>query len=101
MRFQNGFEIHDLSIHFQMNLIILAHVFTKSSEEASYETRHHMERCIKALCNTDITSGLKIGRDVSLPETYVRSAINPLRDLGGKPPSQREILAFYAGNVHG
>ncbi|CAL8171549.1 unnamed protein product [Prunus armeniaca] len=33
MRFQNGFEIHDLSFHFQMNLIILAHVNTKSSEK--------------------------------------------------------------------
>ncbi|KAK6944935.1 Exostosin, GT47 domain [Dillenia turbinata] len=43
----------------------------------------------------------KIGRDVSLPETYVRSARNPLRDLGGKPPHQRHILAFYAGNNHG
>ncbi|CAB4290956.1 unnamed protein product [Prunus armeniaca] len=64
---------------------------------ASYETRRHMERCIKALCNADIIGGLKIGRDVSLPKTYVRSARNPLRDLGGKPPSQREILAFYAG----
>ncbi|CAL2274299.1 unnamed protein product [Prunus armeniaca] len=33
MRFQNGFEIHDLSFHFQMNLIILARGNTKSSEE--------------------------------------------------------------------
>lgn len=60
-----------------------------------------MEQCIKALCNADPTQGFKIGRDVSLPETYVRSARNPLRDLGGKPPSQRHILAFYAGNLHG
>lgn len=69
--------------------------------QAPYETRHHMEHCIKALCNTDVTNGFKIGRDVSLPETYVRSARNPQRDLGGKPPSQRNILAFYAGNMHG
>ncbi|KAK8660583.1 hypothetical protein V6N13_051505 [Hibiscus sabdariffa] len=62
---------------------------------------HHMEHCIKALCNADVTVGFKIGRDVSLPETYVRSARNPLRDLGGKPPSQRHILAFYAGGNHG
>lgn len=60
-----------------------------------------MEQCIKALCNADVTAGFKIGRDVSLPETYVRSARNPLRDLGGKPPSERHILAFYAGNMHG
>ncbi|KAF2303973.1 hypothetical protein GH714_025755 [Hevea brasiliensis] len=60
-----------------------------------------MEHCIKALCNADVTSGFKIGRDVSLPETHVRSLRNPLRDLGGKPPSQRHTLAFYAGNMHG
>lgn len=69
--------------------------------QAPYETRHHMEHCIKALCNADVTVGFKIGRDVSLPETYVRSARNPLRDLGGKPPSQRHNLAFYAGSMHG
>lgn len=60
-----------------------------------------MEHCIKALCNADVTAAFKIGRDVSLPETYVRSQRNPLRDLGGKLPSQRHILAFYAGSMHG
>lgn len=60
-----------------------------------------MERCIKALCNADVTGGFKIGRDVSLPETYVRSQRDPQRDLGGKPASQRRILAFYAGSMHG
>lgn len=60
-----------------------------------------MEHCIKALCNADVTAGFKIGRDISLPETYVRAAKNPLRDLGGKPASQRRILAFYAGSMHG
>lgn len=60
-----------------------------------------MEHCIKALCNADVTTGFKIGRDVSLPECYVRSARNPHRDLGGKPASERNILVFYAGNIHG
>lgn len=77
------------------------HFLAACHDWAPYETRHHMEHCIKALCNTDVTEGFKIGRDVSLPETYVRSARNPQRDLGGKPPSQRHILAFYAGNMHG
>ncbi|GMI94834.1 hypothetical protein like AT5G19670 [Hibiscus trionum] len=77
------------------------HFLVACHDWAPYETRHHMEHCIKALCNADVTVGFKIGRDVSLPETYVRSARNPLRDLGGKPPSQRHILAFYAGSNHG
>ncbi|TYH08351.1 hypothetical protein ES288_A07G007700v1 [Gossypium darwinii] len=77
------------------------HFLVACHDWAPYETRHHMEHCIKALCNADVTAGFKIGRDVSLPETYVRSARNPLRDLGGKPASQRHILAFYAGSMHG
>ncbi|XP_060209824.1 probable glycosyltransferase At3g07620 [Lycium barbarum] len=77
------------------------HFLVACHDWAPYETRHHMEHCIKALCNADVTLGFKIGRDVSLPETYVRSARNPLRDLGGKPPSRRKVLAFYAGNMHG
>nr|GMC65350.1 probable glycosyltransferase At3g07620 [Ipomoea batatas] len=77
------------------------HFLVACHDWAPYETRHHMEHCIKALCNADVTAGFKIGRDVSLPETYIRSQRNPLQDLGGKPPSQRRILAFYAGNLHG
>ncbi|KAI4350815.1 hypothetical protein L6164_005229 [Bauhinia variegata] len=77
------------------------HFLVACHDWAPYETKHHMEHCIKALCNADVTQGFKIGRDVSLPETYVRSARNPQRDLGGKPPHQRSILAFYAGNMHG
>ncbi|XP_057468190.1 uncharacterized protein LOC130757466 [Actinidia eriantha] len=75
------------------------HFLVACHDWAPYETRHHMEHSIKALCNADVTAGFKIGRDVSLPETYVRSARNPLRDLGGNPPSKRHILAFYAGNM--
>ncbi|XWS17314.1 hypothetical protein CRYUN_Cryun33cG0056600 [Craigia yunnanensis] len=54
------------------------HFLVACHDWAPYETRHHMEHCIKALCNADVTVGFKIGRDVSLPETYVRSARNPL-----------------------
>ncbi|OVA20266.1 Exostosin-like [Macleaya cordata] len=77
------------------------HFFVACHDWAPYETRHHMERCVKAMCNADVTQGFKIGKDVSLPETYVRSARNPLRDIGGKNPSDRSVLAFFAGNMHG
>lgn len=56
---------------------------------------------IRALCNADIGVGFTIGKDVSLPETYIRSARDPLKSQGGNPPSQRYILAFFAGNMHG
>lgn len=60
-----------------------------------------MLNCIRALCNADIDVGFSIGKDVSLPETYVKSSQNPIKNLEGNPPSQRPFLAFFAGNLHG
>ncbi|XXG64361.1 hypothetical protein AAC387_Pa05g2336 [Persea americana] len=76
------------------------HFLVACHDWAPHETRH-MARSIRALCNADLSRGFKLGKDVSLPETYVRSAQNPLRDVGGNPASQRPTLAFYAGNMHG
>lgn len=57
---------------------------------------------IKALCNADVSEGVFIrGKDVSLPETSIRNPRRPLRNIGGKPASQRTILAFFAGQMHG
>lgn len=60
-----------------------------------------MRTSIRALCNADVTEDFELGKDVSLPETYVRNRENPLRDLGGRPPKKRPILAFFAGQMHG
>ncbi|KAK1425992.1 hypothetical protein QVD17_14659 [Tagetes erecta] len=66
------------------------------------ETRKFMGTCIRGLCNTDIQkSGFELGKDVSLPETIIRYPQNPLKNLGGKPPSKRPVLAFFAGKMHG
>jgi hypothetical protein len=60
------------------------------------------KNAIKALCNADLSEGVFIrGRDVSLPETFVRSPRKPLGGIGGKPVSKRSILAFFAGQMHG
>ncbi|KAF5192566.1 Xylogalacturonan beta-1,3-xylosyltransferase [Thalictrum thalictroides] len=57
---------------------------------------------VKALCNADLSEGIFVpGRDVSLPETTIRRPRKPLRGIGGKRVSQRPILAFFAGNMHG
>ncbi|KAK9273254.1 hypothetical protein L1049_018061 [Liquidambar formosana] len=77
------------------------HFLVACHDWAPAETKRYMANCIRALCNADIKEGFKFGKDVSLPETYVRSPQNLLRDLGGKPPSQRRILAFFAGGMHG
>ncbi|XP_004501160.1 probable glycosyltransferase At3g07620 [Cicer arietinum] len=77
------------------------HFLVACHDWAPAETRGRMLNCIRALCNADIEVGFKIGKDVSLPETYIRSAENPVKNLGGNPPSQRPILAFFAGGLHG
>ncbi|XP_071908804.1 probable glycosyltransferase At3g07620 isoform X1 [Coffea arabica] len=64
-------------------------------------TRNSMGSCIRALCNSNIARGFEIGKDVSLPVTYILSAENPLKDLGGNQPSERPTLAFFAGGMHG
>ncbi|BBH03103.1 Exostosin family protein, partial [Prunus dulcis] len=57
---------------------------------------------IKALCNADTSEGIFVARkDVSLPETTIRTPRKPLRNVGGFRVSQRPLLAFFAGNMHG
>lgn len=60
-----------------------------------------MGSCIRALCNSNIRSGFNIGKDVSLPVTYIRSSENPGKDLGGNNQTDKHILAFFAGGIHG
>lgn len=71
-----------------------------------YTVTKHKElatNTIKALCNADLSEGIfQAGKDVSLPETTIRRPRRPLRNIGGgKRVSQRPILAFFAGNMHG
>ncbi|GLT85435.1 hypothetical protein SLE2022_036250 [Rubroshorea leprosula] len=77
------------------------HFLVACHDWAPVETKKYMANCIRALCNSDVKEGYIFGKDVSLPETYVRNPQKPLRDVGGKPPSKRSILAFFAGNMHG
>ncbi|XP_058201190.1 probable glycosyltransferase At3g07620 [Rhododendron vialii] len=77
------------------------HFLVACHDWALSETNQHMGNCLRALCNSDVEQGFRFGKDVSLPETSVRSPNNPLLELGGKPPSQRRILAFFAGSMHG
>ncbi|KAM3688723.1 hypothetical protein ACJW31_10G172500 [Castanea mollissima] len=77
------------------------HFLVACHDWAPAETREYMAKCIRALCNADVKEGFVLGKDVSLPETLVLSPQNLLRNLGGKRPSQRSILAFFAGNMHG
>ncbi|KAE9588948.1 putative xylogalacturonan beta-1,3-xylosyltransferase [Lupinus albus] len=77
------------------------HFLVGCHDWAPSETKLHMEKCIRALCNADVKEGFVFGKDVSLPETYVRNALNPTRELGGNSASKRTNLAFFAGSMHG
>ncbi|CAK9155143.1 unnamed protein product [Ilex paraguariensis] len=77
------------------------HFLVACHDWAPHFTRNKMGSCIRALCNSNVVRGFKIGKDVSLPVTYVRTSQNPQMDLGGNPPSERPILAFFAGGMHG
>ncbi|KAL9677462.1 hypothetical protein QQ045_005693 [Rhodiola kirilowii] len=77
------------------------HFVVACHDWAAYETGKAMPNSIRALCNSDVKEGYKFGKDVSLAETNVRLPKNLLADIGGRPPSQRDTLAFFAGRMHG
>ncbi|KAJ9173365.1 hypothetical protein P3X46_016510 [Hevea brasiliensis] len=62
-------------------------------------TRHTM----KAQCNADVSEAIFVAnKDVSQPETATKTPRRPLKNVGGGiRVSQRPILAFFAGNMHG
>ncbi|KAL3813041.1 hypothetical protein ACJIZ3_014309 [Penstemon smallii] len=77
------------------------HILVPCHDWAPRVTRNIFGNCLRVLCNSNIARGFKIGNDVSFPVTYISSANNPFKNLGGNPPSKRPILAFFAGGMHG
>ncbi|PIN09900.1 Acetylglucosaminyltransferase EXT1/exostosin 1 [Handroanthus impetiginosus] len=62
--------------------------------------KYLFENSIRVLCNANTSEGFKPSIDVSLPEIYLPDGtMDGL--IGGPPPSERSILVFYAGGVHG
>ncbi|XP_021283914.1 probable glycosyltransferase At5g25310 [Herrania umbratica] len=81
------------------------HFLVACHDWGPYTTSAHRElrnNTIKAVCNADLSENFIAGKDVSLPETAIRNPGRPLRYIGrGNRVSQRPILAFFAGNMHG
>ncbi|XP_076953161.1 putative glycosyltransferase At5g03795 [Bidens hawaiensis] len=81
------------------------HFLVACHDWGPYTLKEHEDltkNTVKALCNADTSEGVFIaGKDVSLPETTIGNPRRPLRNMGGKKISQRLILAFFAGGMHG
>ncbi|KAE8727754.1 Exostosin family protein isoform 2 [Hibiscus syriacus] len=81
------------------------HFLVSCHDWGPYITTGHIQlrdNTIKAQCNADLKENFIAGRDVSLPETAIRNVRRPLRNIGGGiRVSQRPILAFFAGRMHG
>ncbi|GLJ29857.1 hypothetical protein SUGI_0590130 [Cryptomeria japonica] len=81
------------------------HFFVACHDWGPYTTTEHPQlrkNAIKVLCNADLSEGyFVLGKDVSLPETTLRKIAHPTGNIGGKAVSERSILAFFAGNIHG
>ncbi|KAH1255279.1 putative glycosyltransferase [Glycine max] len=61
---------------------------------------HFYNNAIRVLCNANVSEGFKPAKDVSFPEIkLIKGEVTNL--VGGYPPSQRTILAFFAGHQHG
>ncbi|XVF55606.1 hypothetical protein PTKIN_Ptkin06aG0049600 [Pterospermum kingtungense] len=59
-----------------------------------------VKNSIRALCNANTSERFNPMKDVSIPEISLKSSRLD-RLIGGPSPSQRRILAFFAGGNHG
>ncbi|XP_078431878.1 putative glycosyltransferase At3g07620 [Wolffia australiana] len=77
------------------------HFLVSCHDWSTYETWRPMGTAVRALCNADTTEDFVVGKDVSLPETNVKSFQELMKKPGGLPPRKRTLLAFFAGQMHG
>lgn len=83
------------------------HFFVACHDWGPATARDHKElheNTMEVVCNADKNEGFKQGKDASLPEFYSHNAhkLPSEMDVGGPGPSKRqEILAFFAGQMHG
>ncbi|XP_072954234.1 probable glycosyltransferase At5g20260 [Typha angustifolia] len=80
------------------------HFMVSCHDWAPYLSCANPELCknsIRVICNANISEGFKLGKDVTLPEVYVRNQRLSGHAAAVSPPAERSILAFFAGGSHG
>ncbi|KAK3017503.1 hypothetical protein RJ639_006108 [Escallonia herrerae] len=68
--------------------------------EISFNIPDLHKNSIQVLCNANTSEGFNPTKDVSIPEIYLPFGKTDGM-IGGAPSSQRSILVFFAGGVHG
>ncbi|XP_078428511.1 putative glycosyltransferase At5g03795 isoform X1 [Wolffia australiana] len=68
--------------------------------KASSADTHLHQNSIRVLCNANTSEGFNPLKDVSLPEINLKND-HTAGIIGGPSPSQRPVLAFFAGGLHG
>ncbi|XP_060176974.1 probable glycosyltransferase At5g03795 isoform X2 [Lycium barbarum] len=68
--------------------------------EISTAVPYLYKNSIRVLCNVNTSERFNPSKDVTLPEIYLpHGSLKGL--IGGPSPSQRSVLVFYAGGIHG
>ncbi|KAI3908265.1 hypothetical protein MKX01_027287 [Papaver californicum] len=86
-------KLYALTFFFSFEVASILTVFIflgPNNNKTVYEWMH------QTFCNSDVNDDCVLGKDVALAETLVLSKLDLLKDIGGKPPSERETLAFFA-----
>nr|XP_016499600.1 PREDICTED: probable glycosyltransferase At5g03795 isoform X2 [Nicotiana tabacum] len=68
--------------------------------EISFAIPYLYKNSIRALCNANTSEKFNPTKDVSIPEIHLPYGTTKGL-LGGPPPSERPVLVFFAGGLHG
>ncbi|OMO84008.1 Exostosin-like protein [Corchorus olitorius] len=98
--------LYSMEGHFINKMEINKKFRTQNPEKAhgpatSFYVPDLAKNSIRALCNANTSERFNPMKDVSIPEISLKTFNLEVGLIGGLSPSQRRILAFFAGGNHG